>query len=209
MNKIAILALVGAFGVSTSAMAADLGIISQPAPEAFVQSGAFDWTGFYVGVNGGYGWAEAEALGVSFDDIEGGFGGVQAGYNYDFGGFVLGAEADVQFSGVEGDIPAVGSASLDNFGTVRARAGVALDRFLPYVTAGLAWGNATIDTSAGDLDDNYVGWTIGAGLEYAVTDNVTVKAEYLYTDYGSADFGTPLDFDLTSNVVRAGINFKF
>lgn len=216
MKKIAILALVGAVGVSTSAMAADLGVISQPAPETFV-SDTYDWSGFYAGLNLGYGWAEADVLGITDDFGNGVFGGAQVGFNYDFGGFVLGAEGDIQLSDISRteDLGGgfSGTTSIDNFGTVRARAGVAVDRFLPYVTAGFAWANATISATtpagSGEVDDNYAGWTVGAGAEYALTDNVSIKAEYLYLDFGGADFGTGTDIDLTSHVVRAGLNYQF
>lgn len=200
-----------------SAFAADLGYINQPAPVAYTSHvSAMDWTGFYAGVNAGYGWASAESLGVTADDGRGLFGGAQIGYNHDFGGFVLGLEADLQLSDIhyEETVSGVtGRTAIDNFGTVRARAGIAVDRFLPYVTGGFAWGNAAISLSSGgttlSLDDTYKGWTVGAGAEYAVLDNVSIKGEYLYTDFGAADFGSGVDINLKSHAVRAGVNFHF
>lgn len=214
LNKFAFMAIAGLLSTST-AFAADLGIVQQPAPTAFTS--AYDWSGFYAGANLGYGWAEIEQGGFAFDDINGVFGGVQAGYNYDFGGFVLGVEGDVQLSDIKysedlgGGV--TGELGIDFFGTVRARAGLAVDRFMPYVTGGVAWARGSISVSGGggsvEFTDNYLGWTVGGGLEYAVTDNVTVKGEYLYTDFGAADFDTGVDVNLTSHVVRAGVNFKF
>jgi outer membrane immunogenic protein len=200
-----------------SAFAADLGYINQPAPAEFTSHvSAFDWTGFYAGANVGYGWASVEALGVTADDGRGIFGGAQIGYNHDFGGFVLGAEADFQASDISYEATGGGATirtALDNFGTVRARAGVAVDRFLPYVTGGFAWGNASISTTFGgataSVNDTYAGWTIGAGAEYAVLDNLSIKGEYLYTDFGAADFGSGVNFNLKSHVVRTGVNFHF
>lgn len=214
MKNIAILAFVGALSTST-AFAADLGVVQQPAPAAYT-SGAFDWSGFYAGANLGYGWAELEQGGFTLDDLNGALGGVQIGYNYDFGGFVLGLEGDVQISDVKYSEELGGATSeigIDYFGTVRARAGLAVDRFMPYVTGGVAWARGSVSGSAPgfsvEVTDNFVGWTVGGGVEYAVTDNITVKGEYLYVDFGAADFDTGVDINLTSHVVRAGVNFKF
>lgn len=215
MKNIALIAFVGALSTST-AFAADLGVVQQPAPAAYTAA-AFSWTGFYAGVNGGYGWAEIEDGGFTFEELDGWFGGAQVGYNYDFGGFVLGVEGDIQLSDInysEEIVPGLtGEIGIDSFGTIRARAGYAVDRFLPYVTGGVAWARGSISASGGgtslSFEDNFVGWTIGAGLEYAVTDNVTIRGEYLYTDFGTADFDSGADVGLTSSIVRAGVNFKF
>lgn len=153
--------------------------------------------------------------------LQGVLGGVQAGYNYDFGGFVLGVEADLQASGmklVTTQGAATGTFSVDQFGTLRARAGIAADRFLPYVTGGLAVANGHINITDGvttyDERKVSVGWTIGAGVEYAVTDNVTLKAEYLYADFGKASYAGPAglgasDVTTRASIVRTGVNFKF
>lgn len=215
MNKFALVAIAGVLSTST-AFAADLGYVNQAAPAAAAYTSASNWTGFYAGINGGYGWAETDG-GISFDDYEGIFGGAQVGYNYDFGGFVLGVEGDIQLSDIgyeETVAPGFGlEAKLDYFGTVRARAGYAFDGFLPYVTGGLAFGGASIEATtpfgSAEIDDTFVGFTVGGGLEVAVTDNVSVKGEYLYTDFGSADFDTGIDVDLTSHVVRLGVNYRF
>nr|WP_314255909.1 porin family protein [uncultured Devosia sp.] len=224
MNKFALVAAAGVLSTS-SAFAADLYIAPQAQPAPTYNTSVYDWSGFYAGVNLGYGWAEYDLNDVTgpvtIDDIDGILGGAQVGYNHDFGGFLLGAEADFQFSDINRSITgAAGSfdVGIESFGTVRARAGLAVDRFLPYVTGGLAWanGSATV-VGAGlgtllDEDETYVGYTIGAGVEYAVTDNVTVKGEYLYADFGSKDFSTAagtLNTNLDAHVVRAGLNYKF
>lgn len=215
MNKFALVAIAGVLSTST-AFAADLGYVNQAAPAAAAYTSASSWSGFYAGVNGGYGWAEIEDGGFTFDELEGIFGGAQVGYNYDFGGFVLGIEGDIQLSDIGYEVelaPGLGlEAKLDYFGTVRARAGYAFDAFLPYVTGGLAYGGASIEGTGGivgGIDDTFVGYTIGAGLEVAVADNVSVKGEYLYTDFGDADFDTGVDINLTSHVVRLGVNYRF
>lgn len=217
MNKIALVAVIAALGFNTSAMAADLGVINVAQPAAFDAPAAYDWTGFYAGLNAGYGWAAVQVGGLTFNDGKGILGGAQVGFNYDFSGFVLGAEADFQLSDINYEqtvaLGVTGRTAIDNFGTLRARAGVSVDRFLPYITGGLAWANASISASGGgasvNVKDSYVGWTIGAGLEYAVTDNISVKGEYLYTDFGAADFGTGINLNLTSHVARVGVNYQF
>lgn len=205
MKNIAILGAVVALGFGGAAHAADLGVVQAPA--TYSSASQFDWTGFYAGINGGYGWADVSVAGFKLMDGEGTFGGLQVGYNHDFGDFVFGVEADAQLSGIKDN---GGFAyTLDNFGTVRARAGWSVDRFLPYVTGGLSWGNATA-VGAPQEHETYIGWAAGAGLEVAVTEQLSVKGEYLYLDFGGAGFGAGgLDLDLKAHVVRAGLNYKF
>jgi len=99
---------------------------------------------------------------------------------------------------------------------VRGRAGYAFDRFMVYGTGGAAFGD--LQAAAGVLPFNsttQVGWTAGAGIEYAFLPNWTAKVEYLYVDLGSQSCpfancaGTATTVSLTENVIRAGINFKF
>ena len=83
---------------------------------------------------------------------------------------------------------------------------------LPYVTGGFAWGhNEVTDLFDGFTSDNtHYGWTVGAGLEYAVTNNWTVKAEYLYMDLGKEYYDSiGADVGLTSSTARLGVNYKF
>jgi len=198
---------------SSSALAADLGAVNTVTPFDQTIPESVSWTGFYAGLNGGYGWAQFGVV----EDLEGLFGGIQAGYNYDFGGFVLGVEGDVQLSGINFEQDFVGGGKsyieLNSFATLRARAGITIDRFMPYVTGGVAWAKATAGITDGvttfEADDDYVGYAVGAGLEYAVTDNITVKSEYLYADFGEADFDLGGDVELSSHMVRVGLNFKF
>ncbi|KKC40885.1 hypothetical protein WH87_01570 [Devosia epidermidihirudinis] len=208
MNKTALVVALAAFGFSGAASAADLGVVNTNAPAAYLAPAAFDWTGFYAGVNGGYGQADVFFAGNKMFDGEGAFGGVQVGYNHDFGGFVFGVEADAQLSGIKNERFG-GTYALDNFGTVRARAGFAVDRFLPYVTGGLSWANVTASNAALSVQDTYVGWAAGAGVEVAVTDNISVKGEYLYLDLGGAKFAGNIAADLSAHIARVGLNYKF
>lgn len=188
-----------------------------------------DWTGVYVGVNGGYGWADISATNIpsADNDINGFAGGAQVGFNYDFGRFVLGAEADINRSNIKKSerTTAITTANydLDYYGTVRARAGYNLDLFMPYVTAGLAYGQVkqSLDVDGfgrfASRTSNHVGWVVGAGADYAVTEKLSLRAEYLYGDLGSAKHlsvsgsGTisSYDADLTIQTVRVGLNYKF
>jgi outer membrane immunogenic protein len=209
MKKI-LLSSVALLGLATGAMAADLPSRRAPAPIVAAVP-VFTWTGFYVGVNAGYGWNANDSItvgGVRFDlDDEGGFvGGAQAGYNYQIGSFVVGLEGDIQYADFGGDdrfdFDGDGIAdddfnNSDWFGTVRARAGVAFDRALIYATGGFAFA------------DDATGWTVGGGLEYAFTNNLSAKIEGLYVNLDQDDNFLGIDNDAEFGVVRAGLNFRF
>jgi outer membrane immunogenic protein len=207
--------------LSAPAFAADL-----PAAQAYqpVSAAVYDWTGFYVGANVGYAWGEAEvtALGATDSgDYDGFVGGLQLGYNHQIGQFVVGLEVDAQLSGVEYDEAFAGgtaSSELTWFGTGRARVGYAFDRFLPYITGGFAWAQNDIDFTVGGVtvsdDNNHFGWTVGGGLEAAVTENISVKAEYLYValdgeDYFDGAVAGGFDADSDFHIGRVGLNYRF
>ena len=228
MTRKLILALSSAALLTTTAAAADLGWNAGAAStEMFSGTSVFQWSGFYAGVNGGYGFGtlsrEPVGGGVVTENNTGGWSlGGQAGYNVDMGGFVLGGEADLQWASIghSEDLGAPGTlkANVDGFGTVRARAGLAFDRVMPYVTGGAAFGRGTVSmTDPADLvtsqTNTHMGWTVGAGLEAAATDNITIKAELLYVDLGSQTYttapGGDIDVSQRFGVVRAGVNYKF
>jgi outer membrane immunogenic protein len=210
MKKI-LLASVALLGFAGAASAADLPVRSAPPAPIVAAVPVFTWTGFYVGVNAGYGWNANDSItvgGVRFDlDDEGGFvGGAQAGYNYQIGSFVVGLEGDIQYADFGGDdrfdFDGDGIAdddfnNSDWFGTVRARAGVAFDRALIYATGGFAFA------------DDATGWTVGGGLEYAFTNNLSAKIEGLYVNLDQDDNFLGIDNDAEFGVVRAGLNFRF
>jgi outer membrane immunogenic protein len=183
----------------------------------------FSWTGFYIGLNGGYGFGRSKwsDLPSTFNTNGGLFGG-QVGYNWQFGQFVYGLEGDGDWTDLKGTSNVTACAATmcttrnDFISTVRGRLGFAADRWLPYATGGLAVGNirTTVPGLAG-IDQTNAGWTVGGGLEYAVAPNWSVKAEYLYVDLGKGTCDVACGFpigntvNLTSNVVRAGINYRF
>lgn len=222
-----LLASVAALGLvaAGAASAADLPSRKGPVSAPIVYAPAFTWTGFYVGGNAGYGFGNIDStnLGVlnSFSDPKGFVGGGQIGYNYQIGQIVLGAEADFQGADLRARVSNGGFTAtneLNYFGTVRARVGYAFDRFLPYVTGGFAYGNVKTSLAGPGFavrDDNtQYGYTLGGGLEYAITNNWTAKVEYLYVNLERERINTP--FGTTGakvgtdfSVVRAGLNYKF
>ncbi|TPJ46733.1 porin family protein [Mesorhizobium sp. B2-7-1] len=200
-----------------TAYAAD---VLQEAPVA----ASYDWTGAYIGVNagGGFGTFKLSPSGGgpgSIDLSASGFlGGIQAGYNWQAGQFVYGVEADFQGADIKGDLSISGpflETKIDWFGTLRARIGYTpVDRFLVYGTGGLAYGHEKISAPGLDLSKTKVGWTVGAGAEYAITNNWSLKSEYLYTDLGKATFnpgggGVGVDVKVPFHTVRVGLNYKF
>jgi len=199
--------------LSTSAFAADAVFVNDPIPAAQVP--AYLWSGAYIGLNAGYAGGKAEATDGEFgiSATGNGFvGGVQAGYNWQSGSAVYGIETDIQYSDVSVEIADFDIIEIDWFGSTRLRAGfLPTDRFLVYATGGVAYGKYSVDLA--DLSDTRVGWTVGAGVEYAIDDKWSLKTEYLYTDLGSWDIavdeGIAADVDFKFHTVRAGLNFKF
>jgi outer membrane immunogenic protein len=181
----------------------------------------FIWNGFYVGVNGGGGWGRAWSDQTGHFDTSGGVVGGTVGYNAQLGRWVLGFEGDIDWSNVGGSTangcPA-GNCSVQNnwLSTARGRVGYAFGSFLPYITGGLAVGdvNASVPGFTG-MDATQVGWTAGVGLEYAINQRWSVKAEYLRVDLGRFDCGlscgptAPDNVSFRENLVRGGINLHF
>jgi len=190
MRKYVLSLLTGVASVTlaaAAASAADLPARAAPPPVPFVAAAPiFTWSGFYAGVNAGWGWRSDDRQSVilggavpgtlNFDNNnDGGFtGGAQIGYNYQIGSFVIGLETDIQWADTDQNVDvafvpagAPGTfvpGTFDNnlsdwFGTVRARAGVAFDRVLIYATGGLAY------------TDNTTGWVAGGGVEWALPVN--------------------------------------
>jgi outer membrane immunogenic protein len=217
MKRLFAVSMAALVGMVVQASAADLGRAPRVAP-APVYAPVYSWAGLYLGVNGGYGWGDSawSTQTGSFNTSGGLFGG-QIGYNWQFGQTVLGLETDIQWSGIKGNGNcAFGCETKNNwFGTARGRLGYAYDRWLPYVTGGLAYGEIQANPSFGFASSNTTnaGWTVGAGVEYAFAQNWTAKVEYLYMDLG--DFNTvvsaptPTTVDFKANIVRGGINFRF
>ena len=198
--------------VTGAASAADMYRKAPVAAPVTAPITAYNWTGFYAGANIGGEWLRDEMSNAttSHTVTPGSVtGGVQAGYNFQTGPWVLGVEGDVGY-GHPVKSTSIGRVEKDWSGTVRARAGYAFDNVLLYGTGGLAWAHFKLDDSTAAVRRNTTraGWTLGAGAEYAVNQNISVKGEYLYADYGKADVGR-VSHDLSDHTVRVGVNYKF
>lgn len=182
---------------------------------------AFSWTGFYVGVNAGYGFGSLDAdllfNGVSVASASaapaGFVAGAQVGYNYQFGNnVVLGVEADWDKLWQSADV-AGATIEYASMGTVRARVGYAFDRWLPYATAGLAYGTGKIEAPGLSQSASRTGWVGGLGVEYAFDRNWSAKVEYLFANLGKETFdyggGLTEENAYTNKVVRVGVNYRF
>jgi outer membrane immunogenic protein len=192
------------------------------APVPYVAA-AYNWTGFYVGLNAGWGWGTGSLSGPppSGDmDGSGGLFGGTLGYNWQMNNIVFGIETDIAWSGIEADRGCGAGIrceiSHDWLGTTRGRIGIAMDRFLPYVTGGLAYGDVSASiTGNPGASETQIGWTLGAGVEYAFAHPWTAKLEYLYVDLGDFACGTrcgtagPDNVEFRAHIVRAGLNYRF
>jgi outer membrane immunogenic protein len=269
-----------------SAQAADMPLKARPAPVP-----VYAWTGFYGGINGGYAWTGDQTTTFTPGDpfvqfvtcggggggtcalpasskLRGGFGGLQAGYNWQVNPYFLaGVEADFQGSAIRGNAvdPPFRFIGLPSqiatehkvtwFGTVRGRLGfLPTDRMLIYGTGGFAFGrveansamtflipigtfqaggfgfgvNCTVGVSlptclTGNSARTATGWTAGGGFEFALLQNISLKAEYLYVNLGTGDHAlvavvppvgsAPASFNVSRkvdyNLARVGLNYRF
>jgi outer membrane immunogenic protein len=202
--KKAIMAMAIATTAGGSAAAADLP--RGPAPYYPPPASIYSWTGPYAGLNLGYQWSKVTN---NVTEPSGVAGGGQIGYNWQVGQFVLGGETDIQISGAD-DTFAPYKFSNPWFGTLRGRAGFAINNVLLYGTAGLAYGELKGEFFGLGEDKTLVGWTAGAGVEYGFTQNWSAKLEYLYMDLGSRAYSiTGVDNGLHSNFLRLGVNYHF
>lgn len=204
----------------TSASAADLGARSAAnyTKSAALVSPLTNWSGFYVGAIGGYGWS-TDADSAKF---KGGFGGGTLGYNWQAGPLLFGLEADAVGGAIKSSNPLAGVTFNDSvraMGSATGRVGFVANSALFYAKGGYAWANnrATAVTAAGNFVDSklHSGWTIGGGGEYMLAPNWSVKAEYMYANFSSANYfkdsvAGGLDSGrLLIHTVKAGINYHF
>ena len=225
MRRILIAATVSILAAG-HALAADLLPPPPPeAPAAYIPATVpvYNWGGIYFGLNSGYGvgssnWTGGVVNSGSFDTSGFVVGGT-AGVNVQFEQFVFGLETDLDYAPIRGNGPSSFCVNCKTsstwLGTTRARAGFAADRVLFYGTAGGAYGD--VQASAFNTTDTSTkfGWTAGAGIEAAFTDNWTARIEYLFVDLShgsctSACGAPPTQFvSFAENLIRAGVDFKF
>lgn len=200
---------------SASVQAADL-IIDTPVEPGVVDVGG-NWDGVYLGVFGGYGAGTFESTppGGNDVDISGWLLGAAVGANFTVAdGIVAGVVGDIAWANISAD-PAdmFGDEFNVNWvGSLRGRLGFDGGAFLPYLTAGLAVAGAeAVDTGFAEDTGVHVGWTAGAGVEFAVADNLSVDLLYRYSDYGTAtyDLGPDYDIDFQTHQVSVGLNWRF
>lgn len=228
---------------AVTAMAADLPV--KAPPPVYVPSPVYNWTGFYVGGNVGYGWSTKDwtdisaATGlptgfVATNHPSGFLGGVQGGYNYQTGQWVLGIEGQISWTGMKGSTPFIEPngmlsdesvhTSIHWLSSLAGRLGFAWDRALLYGKGGAAWVNEDHWQEFNGVKDTNVvgamrlGWSAGLGFEYAFWDHWTAKIEYNYWDFGSHRYpfvatadGRLFPSDIVQKVqtVQVGINYKF
>jgi outer membrane immunogenic protein len=219
--------------IASPALAADLGGPRRlPPPDNFEEPYVSPskpplWQGLYWGLSGGYGWGDSSGsldANSASTDPEGFLASVSVGYNMLLGSsLLLGIEGDLGVMDVSADDEVAGDgiyrASLGPlWGTLRGRAGLAMGPLLLYGTGGLAFAN--LDEVSLNMGDNFAedselraGWVAGGGVEFAFSQSVSAKVEYLHMDFGStdglADGGSAFSFDNKVDVVRAGLNFRF
>jgi outer membrane immunogenic protein len=199
----------------TAASAADLA--ARPYTKAPPLSPAYNWSGFYIGVMGGY----------AFDsDNGGGFGGGTIGYNWQAPGsqFVFGIEIDAAGASIKdsqsaiiGNVLFTAEDKINALGSVTGRVGVAANAALFYAKGGYAWLNNELSVSAlgATTSDSHVhsGYTVGGGIEYMFAPNWSAKAEYMFSHLDSQTY-TLLGFGFDSgtaefHTIKAGINYHF
>ncbi|WP_421723350.1 outer membrane protein [Bauldia sp.] len=181
-----------------------------PANIVYNPTPAYSWTGGYAGALIGYGWGTPK-VGSREWDADGLVGGVFGGYNFQTNpNMVFGFETDITATGMSGKRNGIRVENPWN-GTLRARAGIAFDRAMIYATGGVA--AASLDVKRGGKSDQALraGYTVGAGIEAALTDTVVGRVEYRYTHIGKHSYDTKpkTKAEFSSNQVLVGLGVKF
>lgn len=202
----------------SAAYAADLIVDAPVTPGVVDVSGT--WEGPYVGVFGGYAashWTDTWSGGSMEFDPTGWLLGVAAGVDLDLGnGMVAGVVADIAWSNREDSVIAQNgphSVNIDWQGSVRGRLGFDAGSFLPYLTAGVAIAHGTAEYDVVSTNTHF-GWTAGAGVEVAVTEDVSLDLQYRYSKYGVETYDIvatsfPYDVDFSTHQVTVGLNWRF
>jgi len=211
--------------VATTASAADLQVRPYTKAPPPVVSPAYNWSGFYVGAMGGYGWGTNAG--------SGGFGCGTVGYNWQFPGsqFVFGVEVDAAGAslkdsftenvdvGIGALTPLRQDSKINSFGSVTGRAGFAMDAVLLYAKGGFAWGNnkTTFTLTEFGLSNSdshtHTGYTLGGGVEYMFAPNWSAKGEYMFTSLGSENYNLLGEQLASGNIdyytIKVGVNYHF
>ncbi|SEP80217.1 outer membrane immunogenic protein [Faunimonas pinastri] len=198
------------------AFAADFGNYqAAPAPAYSAAPAMRDWSGLEIGALLGYSFGNSDMhprgrSSIHNDGASGVDGGVYAGYNIQQNNFVAGVEGDIVGSGAHGRD--AGFKAEQNWeATLRGKVGYSLNQFLLYGTGGAALGNLKVAHDGTDDDHTAWGWTAGVGGEAMLTNRITARVEYRYTDYENKNFDIAprTKADLSNNSIRAGVGYKF
>jgi outer membrane immunogenic protein len=220
-----LLATVAIAALGSSASAADLAARPYTKAPPMVAA-AYNWSGFYVGAMGGYGWSDRvriNGIDVTGADLSGGFAGGTIGFNYQAPGsmFVFGVEADGAWADISHSETAAGltgTARINSFGSVTGRLGVAVNSVLLYGKGGYAWANNEFSATNGllTLSDSkfHNGWTVGGGAEWAFAGPWSAKAEYMFARYDSENYFAAIaapgvGFGMDVHTIKVGINYRF
>lgn len=224
-----ILATAATATLALQAHAADLPRRTQT-PKAPMMATTQAWTGFYAGIKAGYGWAPNTkfysplAVANANNFAQGALAGLFAGYNHQYNNnVVLGIETEMNITGIRGmttcpnPIARCGE-NVNWLGATRLRAGYAFDQWLPFIAAGASYSGIRVETRdlfvARASEKARLGWNVGAGLEYAFTSNVSVRAEYTYHSFSARNYiistvGETAKNRTNIHVGSIGISYKF
>jgi len=216
MKKFILAALLS--GIAMPALAADL----SARPKAPAATGP-DWSGFYLGIAGGYGWSnvmpDVDVALLSDLDPKGWAVGGYAGYNWQVANsMVVGIEGGYMQSSLKADKTLVEEVTVttkvDRLADIRARAGLLITpHILAYGTGGVAWGSAHENIGEVVARGNHWGWVAGAGLETRLGNKLSLGLEYLHYSLGDAGYaitgGPSINARLTTDVVRAKLGLQF
>jgi outer membrane immunogenic protein len=219
-----------------SALASDLPPPAAPPPRAPAIYAplppVYNWTGFYIGINGAWGFGKSDwtLASVPFDsgnfNVNGGLVGGTVGFNWWMNGWVIGLEGDFDGSWMDGKSSSCSAITVNGaqcetkntwLATVRPRLSYAADRVLFYATGGVAFGDVVVNTATNWQSADKTGWTAGAGIEGAFTDHWTARVEYLFVDLQNSSFTAsnvlgapvPVTTKFNANLIRLGVDYKF
>ena len=198
--------LVSAAGLAHAADAIDE---IPSAPEAVETITSGNWEGAYVGGKVTHQWGKVKD--TKDYDANGFGGGVYGGYNKQDGQIVYGAETDLNFSGIDKTYDGVKSEQGLN-GSLRARVGYDLSPVMVYATGGLAATNLESKDATSSDDKTLLGVTIGAGLETKITESITARTEYRFTNYQSQTYDLDsgaTERGLKDHQINVGLGVKF
>jgi outer membrane immunogenic protein len=222
--------------LGSAASAADLAAAPRTYTKApVVVPPVYNWTGFYLGVNGGYGWGQTNwlflpATTTANHSTSGGLAGGQIGYNWQAANWVFGLEADGDWANIKGSTLCPNpfftcSSNTRDLASFRGRVGYAAGPVLFYGTGGLGYANSAYNALppgvapfvfTGNYNTDRWGYAAGAGIEYGFTPNWSAKLEYMHYGFGTvtAPMGTLSAANVTNlrldiDTVKVGINYRF